>query len=158
MRPAAAETLEPTYSTAFERLVEGDGVPPNEDLVGLLAYAFYKRDKRELIISDRATPDQLQGYHAILTPSVRARYREHALMRLEDYGERAIEHARPEIEEWTRKAEILAARDRIIEAVRASTSWRTIVLWNVVAWLLTLTITFLVALGFGAVTVTIDPG
>jgi len=72
--------------------------------------------------------------------------------------ERAIEHARPEIEEWTRKAEILAARDRIIEAVRASTSWRTIVLWNVVAWLLTLTITFLVALGFGAVTVTIDPG
>jgi|GEM_PF-1726201 len=158
MRPAAAETLEPTCSTAFERLVEGDGVPPNEDLVGLLAYAFYKRDKRELIISDRATPDQLQGYHAILTPSVRARYREHALMRLEDYGERAIEHARPEIEEWTRKAEILAARDRIIEAVRASTSWRTIVLWNVVAWLLTLTITFLVALGFGAVTVTIDPG
>lgn len=45
------------HSTAFERLVDASRGPDDEDLVGLLAYAYYKRDKRDLARSGDATDD-----------------------------------------------------------------------------------------------------
>lgn len=149
--------IEPTYSTAYERLVDANRSPGDEDLVGMLAYAFYKADKRELARSGDFSPEQLRQHYKTLTTGQIDLYRAAALRRLEQYAQLVVDQTRPQIEEETREAHLEVAKGEIISAVKASTSWRTIIAWNVVAWLITLAITFLVAVGFGNLTLTINP-
>ena len=148
---------DPGYSTAFERLIDTHRERGDEDVVGMLAYAFYKRDKRVLSQTGVLSEERLREHHKTLTDGQIDLYRGAALQRLERYAESVVVDLRPQIEEETRVGAIESAKAEIIATVQASTSWRTIVAWNVVAWLLTLAITFLVAVGFGNLTLTINP-
>ena len=80
------------YSTAFEKLA-GDG----NDLIGLVAYALYKRHKRAWIIEanpgDRAIQDH---HHQIVDPYIKSlRDTAHAL--LAKYGDERVEEAKPHL-------------------------------------------------------------
>lgn len=123
----------------------------------MLAYALYKRDKRDIAQSGVLIEERLREHYKTLTAGQIDLYRGAALQRLERYAESVVVDLRPQIEEETRVDAIESAKAAIISTVKASTSWRTIVVWNVVAWLLTLAITFLVAVGFGNLTLTINP-
>ncbi|MGP9821088.1 hypothetical protein ACTZWW_13820 [Salinarimonas sp. NSM] len=123
----------------------------------LLAYALYERDKRELVDADGIAPERLVDHHLLLSSGQIELYKSSAYERLERFALIVVDEVKPQLEEETRTRAIEVAKAEIIAAVRASTSWRTIVVWNVVAWLLTLAITFLVAVGFGNLTLTINP-
>lgn len=119
------------YSTAFEKLVDTENV--DEDLVGLLAYAYYKRDKRDLAIGGEFSEEQLADHHRRLTDRLVRQYRENALIRLESYSNEVLERARPQIAEETRTESIEAARSDIIDSVKTASVWWHSVLWNVIA-------------------------
>ncbi len=138
---------ERAYSNAFDRLVSLDDT--NEDIVGLLAYALYKRDKRDLARSGDLDPDHIRNHHKTLTPGLLSQYRESALRHLESYSADVVLSAKPEIEEEARIESILAAQNRVIEVVMERTSGGMAVVLNVVAWLISLAITFLVAFSSG---------
>lgn len=145
-------------STAFERLVRDPAGQDGDDVVGLLAYAYYERDKRDLAASDELSDEQLREHHRILTPGLVEQYRENALRRLESYARTVVASVEPEIRESTRTDALVAAKNDIIAQIRASTSWRLTISLNVLAWLISLAITFLVAVGFGKISIGISPG
>ena len=130
----------------------------DDDLVGLLAYAYYKRDKRDRALLGSATEEELRQHHTILTPGLIDQYRESALRRLEAYAKTVVAEVEPEIQANARLAEIENAKIAIIDSVRTSTAWWQSILWNVVAWLISLAITILVAFGFGKIVVNITSG
>jgi hypothetical protein len=84
-------------------------------------------------------------------------YRENALRRLEAYATSVVASVEPDIQERTRTDAINSAKGEIISAVHASTSWWQAIIWNVVAWLISLAITLLVAVGLGKVVFQIAP-
>jgi hypothetical protein len=145
------------YSKAFERLVKLDD-PADDDLVGLLAYATYKRDKRDYALSGENSEDDLKTHYKLLTPGLIEQYRANAFRRLEIYGEQVVLSAEPEIQERTRTEAITGSKDEIIRSVRDSTKWWLSIVLNVVAWLISLAITFLVAVGSGKISFNIIPG
>lgn len=98
----------------------------------------------------------MKVHHLTLTPGVVAQYRETALRRLERYAEQVVDRARPQIEDETRTGAIEFAKDRIVEVVKDRTSPAYTVFFNVIAWLITLPITFLVAVSFGKLTLTVN--
>ncbi len=133
---------EDSYSNAFDKLIAENGEA--DDLIGFLAYALYKKDKRELALSGKLDPERLREFHKTLTDGSVQRYREQALSKLETYSEAVVRDAEPEIQEATRTEAVEAAKNAIIREIKSATSaWNSIVL-NVVAWLITLGITALV--------------
>ncbi|WP_349369669.1 hypothetical protein [Salinarimonas sp.] len=142
---------------SIERFVQPTDDNGERVLVGLLAFAVYEQDTRELIGAEGVAPEQVDGHHLLLTSGQIELYKASAHVHVERLARTVLDQLRPEIEEETRTQAIDAAKSEIVATVRASTSWRTVVLFNVVAWLLTLAITFLVAVGFGNLTLTINP-
>lgn len=138
------DSLSQTYSTAFERLVRDE-----DDLIGLLAYAHYKSDKRDLARSGTVGPDDLARHHLTLTDRLIQQYRDNALRRLEAYAEQVVSAAEPEIQERTRTDAIEANANVILTELRSRTLWWQAILWNVLAWLISLAITGLVLVGGG---------
>ncbi len=138
------------FSTAFERIVR-ESEAGDEDIIGLLAYAIYKRDKRDLAVNRSIEQAYLNQHHKVLTPGLIEQYREGALRRLEAYSSAVLAQAEPDIREGARVEAVEKARDDVIAVVRSSTTWWLSILWNVVAWLISLTIIFLVTVGTGKV-------
>jgi hypothetical protein len=145
------------YSKAFERLVRPGEDKDEDDLVGLLAYAYYKRDKRDLVLTRELSEELLKDHYKTLTPGLIEQYRESALRRLESYAQTVVATVEPEIRETTRVEAITTAKNEMIAAVESSTKWWLSILWNVVAWLISLAITFLVIAGLGKITIGISP-
>ena len=145
------------YSRAFERLVRPGEERDEDDLVGLLADAYYKRDKRDLVLTGELSENLLKDHHRTLTPGLIEQYRESALRRLEAYAQTVVATVEPELRETTRLDAIISARNEVIAAVESSTKWWLSILWNVVAWLISLAITFLVIAGLGKITIGISP-
>lgn len=144
------------YSNAFELLVKGEN-EETDDITGLLAYAFYKRDKRARALAIGSDAPEIRNHHTILTPGLVEQYRETALRRLEAYAKSAIEQVEPEIQKNAQQAELQAVKSEIVAKIESKASpWQSI-LWNVVAWLISLAITFLIAVGFGRLSLTINP-
>jgi len=141
------------YSTAFEQIIDIDNI--DDDVVGHLAYAYYKRDKRELALRGDLDPTVLARHHLMLTPRLIQQYRDNALLRLESYAEAVLDRSRPQIEEETRVTAIEASEARILSRIRAATAWWQNIVWNVVAWLITLAITVLVLASTGAVSINV---
>lgn len=141
------------YSTAFERLIDVGNI--DDDVVGHLAYAYYKRDKRELAAQGQLDEQTLMQHHLTLTPRLIQQYRDSALLRLESYAEAVLERSRPQIQEETRTDAILGAEARLGERIERSTVWWQSILWNVIAWLITLAITFLVLASTGSLSISI---
>jgi hypothetical protein len=145
------------YSKAFERLVRPGEAGDDGDLVGLLAYAYYKRDKRELVLTGELPDELLRDHYKTLTSGLIEQYRESALRRLEAYAQTVVATVEPEIREGTRTEAITSAKNEVIAAVQNSTTWWLAILWNVLAWLISLAITFLVIAGLGKITIGISP-
>lgn len=155
MTAPTGEQLESAFSTAFERIVRDDP-GGDEDIIGLLAYAIYKRDKRDLALGQTFDSDQLRQHHKMLTHGLIEQYREGALRRLEAYSSAVLAQAEPDIREAARIEAVERARDDVIAAVRTSTSWWLSIILNVVAWLISLAVTFLVAVGAGKISLQIS--
>jgi hypothetical protein len=116
---------EPAYTRVYESLVEAD-----DDVIGLVAYALYKQDKRDWIISwrerhgDQPGPQHLDAFvSGKLTPGQHDRYRTAARNILDAYALTAVEAERPLIERR-------AISDRIETAAKhiegAGAWWRQI--------------------------------
>jgi hypothetical protein len=144
---------ERAYSVAFEKLVDLNNV--DDDVVGLLAYSYYKRDKRELAIGSDISSAELASHHKMLTEYLVRQYRESALLRLEAYATDVLERAKPELQEQTRVDAINSAKIEIIEKLTDASVWWRSILWNLIAWLLSLAITFIILASTKAVTINI---
>lgn len=143
-----------SFSTAFDKLVRGD--ESDADIVGLLAYALYKRDKREVAATGSLDHAHLRDHHKTLTSGLQTQYRDSALRLLEEYSNAVVTRAEPQIQAAARIDAIEQARDVIIAEVKTSTAWWLSILWNVIAWLISLAIVFLVTVGTGKVSLQIN--
>lgn len=99
------------YSRAFETLIR----EPDEDIVGLLAYAFFKASIRERAQSGQDIPRHLRNPTQADTQAYRGR----AERILEQYAAKAIEDAEPSIT----AAAHGSAKDEIIAEVRSRTGF-----------------------------------
>jgi hypothetical protein len=108
------------YNRVFESFVLDEN-----DQVGLVAYALYKRDKREFLITWRTkygvppTPDQVAAFVAsVLTEGQRQRYRAGGQANLDAYAGKALEKERPLIAQAAITERIEAAVRQIERASR----------------------------------------
>lgn len=150
---SGTEQSDRAFSTAFDKLVQGS--EGEADIVGLLAYALYKRDKREVAATQAIDASHLRDHHKTLTSGLLTQYRESALRLLEAYSQAVVDRAEPEIRAAARIEAVDSARDAIVREIKNSTAWGWSILWNVVAWLISLAIVFLVTVGTGKVSLQI---
>lgn len=136
------------YSKAFEKIAKLDDLD-DDDVIGLLAYAYYKKHKRELARSGLSA-DDLAKQHMYLTDIQIDQFRNSALHRLERYASQVVDKVRPSIEEKTRVERIDAAEREIINVVKSSSSPKMAIGVNLLAWLISLGISFLVLTTAGA--------
>lgn len=108
---ALPESAEP--NRAYEQLVSGD-----DDLVGLIAYSLYKKDKRDFYIGwqeQHGAPPQADHVRAftatVLTLAQQLRYRTAARDMIDAYAKTVSDAEKPLIEKG-------AVTDRFEEAVR----------------------------------------
>ncbi len=121
--PVAADVRRP--SQVYSHLVEGE-----DDVIGLVAYALYKQDKREFLESWEKqrgtvpTGDQLEAFSTTqLTAGQRERYRTAARQVLDAYAGVAVESERGHIVEQAVTARIERAAGR---AEAAGSFWRLV--------------------------------
>lgn len=102
----------PRYNKVFEFYAESSG--DELDLVGLVAYSIYKRQKRDWILrhqkEHRARPSDQEIAAVIsnfLTDDMRTTLRERAQDFLTEYGETFVEAAEPEIVEEALNSEMV---------------------------------------------------
>jgi hypothetical protein len=102
------------YNTVYEKLVQHD-----DDLVGLIAYALYKQNKRDWLVEHRnrkakdPTEAEMSAYLTSqqLDGTVRM-YRERAAAVLDEFGKQVIDRATPDIQ-----------RDAVAGSIEKSLSW-----------------------------------
>jgi hypothetical protein len=117
MRPAQT----PPRNLVYDHLVEGD-----DDVIGLITYSLYKKDKRDWIIAWRnqhgtdPSPDQVEAFVAAqMTFAQRDRYRTAARQVLDAYASVAVEMEKPLI-----VREGIAGRvDDAVKRVESSGRW-----------------------------------
>jgi len=124
MQPVQAGTRGahiPAPNRVFDHLVEGD-----DDVIGLICYSLYKRDKRDWILAWRRqhdaepTADQVEAFVAgQMTHAQRDRYRSAARQVLDAYASVAVEMEKPLI-----VREGIAGRvDEAVKRVESSGRW-----------------------------------
>ncbi|MBO31348.1 MAG: hypothetical protein CL439_08105 [Acidimicrobiaceae bacterium] len=128
-RKQADEAKEQGYSLAFDNIVQDE-----DDVVGLLAYALYKRAVREDAEAGRAT----LGHKRNPSPTVVETYRSAAERRLSEVIEASIDEARPELQISAALDAIGTAKSDLREHVTRRTNWLPQLVTNVVAWAFTL--------------------
>jgi hypothetical protein len=127
----SASQPDKSYSKAFETFVQDP-----EDIVGLLAYGFFKAGIRERAAAGQDVPRELRNPTQADTEAYRGR----AERTLELYATKAIEDAEPGIT----AAAHSVAKDEIIREVRKRTGFGTAVASGVVAWIITILLTIAV--------------
>lgn len=137
----AAENAD--YSRAFEVFVSSE--PDQDDVVGLLAYALYKKAVREAVIGGRR---QVPAPHRTPSPTEREAYRGAAERLLQRVAQASVDAARPEILQAGFDAQIARAESEIKELVRSRTRVGAAIGTNLVAWIITLAVTVLVVNAF----------
>ncbi len=111
----------PPRNLVYDHLVEGD-----DDVIGLICYSLYKKDKRDWIIAWRnqhatdPAPDQVEAFVAAqMTFAQRDRYRTAARQVLDAYASVAVEMEKPLI-----VREGIAGRvDEAVKRVESSGRW-----------------------------------
>lgn len=125
------------YSKAFDNFVQGD-----DDIVGLLAYALFKRAIREEAEQGkRSSGNTRNPSKTVVTTNRQAAERE-----LSEVISASIEAAKPEIQGSAALSAIENARGDIIVHVSNRTGFVHALLTNVLAWAFTLLITVLILL------------
>jgi hypothetical protein len=123
------------YSRAFDNIVQDE-----EDVVGLLAYALYKRAIRE----DAQQGQRSNGDTRNPSRTVVETYRQAAERTLSGVIAGSLEAARPELQISAASDAIENAEVRIIGHVSSRTSFGQALLTNIVAWGFTLFVTVLI--------------
>ncbi len=126
------------YSRAFELLVQDD-----DDLTGLLAYALYKQSIREASAQGKAVHPSRD--RSLTSTEVRA-WREVADGMLSAFASSIIDQSRSGIVETAVRDDIRNLKSSLSLELQRSTSWKTAVVVNLVAWLLSIAITILVVM------------
>lgn len=105
-------------------------VTSESDLVGAVAYAFYKSDKRDFILKENLPPNhpEISNYHKHLGPAARTALRERAKVALDIYTTGVAKEAAARA-----KTDILAAIDRTEALVLSRTRFWSSVFASVVA-------------------------
>jgi hypothetical protein len=124
------------YSQAFERLVQGD-----DDLTGLLAYALYKKAIREA--AEQGRPVYRSEHRSPVGTEVAA-YRNAADNKLTVFASSILEQSRADIVNTAIRSDIAEVAGRLQTEIRQAASWRSAILTNLVAWLLSIAVTFLI--------------
>ena len=113
--PSMRPTGPRPYSRVYDHLVEGE-----DDVIGLVAYALYKQDKRDWFISwKRAhdaepTPDHVEAFvNGQMTTAQRERYRAGARQVLDSYAFVAVEAEKPLITQTAVAGRVEAAVAKI---------------------------------------------
>jgi len=133
-------TGDPQYSRAFDNIVQDE-----DDVVGLLAYALYKRAIRE----DAQEGRRSSGDGRNPSRTVVETYRRAAEMTLSEVIQNSLEQARPELQVSAALDAVDGARSDIIEHVTRRTNWLPALVTNVVAWAFTLLIATLLLSSLG---------
>jgi len=131
----ATEHYQAPYSRAFDNIVQDE-----EDVVGLLAYALYKRAIRE----DAQQGQRSSGDTRNPSRTVVETYRQAAERTLSQVIAGSLEAARPELQISAASDAVENAEIRIISHVNSRTSFGQALLTNIVAWGFTLFVTVLI--------------
>jgi hypothetical protein len=129
---------QPSYSVAFERFVQDD-----DDLIGLIAYALYKANIREAVISNQAVHT---GSNRSPTSGDVAAYRGQAQTLLGEFAQSMIEQSKPQLIKAEFGSELESAKTEIVSAINGRTNFWYAILTNVVGWLISIAITLIVVL------------
>jgi hypothetical protein len=128
-----------SYSRAFDNIVQDE-----DDIVGLLAYALYKRAIRE----EAQTGRHSNGDTRNPSRTVVETYRQAAERTLSEVINSSLEAARPELQASAALDAVEAARANLSEHISRRTGFGQAISTNIVAWALTLVITVLILLAF----------
>jgi len=123
------------YSRAFDNIVQDE-----DDVVGLLAYALYKRSIRE----DAQQGQRSNGDTRNPSRTVVETYRQAAERTLSVVISGSLEAARPELQISAASDAIETAEVKIISHVSRRTSFGQALLTNIVAWGFTLFLTVMI--------------
>lgn len=134
------------HSRAFENLTGGNP----DDIVGLLAYAIYKRAIRENIRAGNAAAPGA-GRNP-LTTEVEA-FRSQAERALERFAEKTVEQARPGIEERAIIGDVRARADELRALIEARTTWWSAFSVNVAASFFMIVLTIVIVVSVKAPTI-----
>jgi hypothetical protein len=124
-----------SHSRAFETFVSGQ-----DDLIGLIAYALYKQNLREVAQSGRPLP---LAAARVPTPTEVSAYRGDAERKLQTFAANVVDVATPDIVERGVGIAIDAAKVELVEVINRRTSAKTAIVTNLAAWVITLAITVL---------------
>lgn len=91
------------HNPVYETLVVDD------DLVGMIAYAIYKKAKREWVLTASPTADEQARYYNMITPTQLDLYRSKVEAKLATFANEAINEA---ANEYRRKALTLLSSQR----------------------------------------------
>lgn len=128
---------QPQYSRAFDNFVLDQ-----DDVVGLLAYALYKRAIRE----EAQAGQRSNGDTRNPSRTVVETYRQAAERTLSGVIDSSLEAARPELQISAASDAIERAEVRILSHVSRKTSFGQALLTNIVAWGFTLFVTVMILL------------
>jgi hypothetical protein len=127
------------YSRAFDNIVQDEN-----DVVGLLAYALYKRAIRE----EAEAGNRSDGDGRNPSRTVVETYRAAAERKIEEVVQQTFDAAQPELQMSAAIDAVETARSNIVEHVTNRTAWLPAVITNVLAWAFTLFITLLAFMAF----------
>ncbi|WP_349601241.1 hypothetical protein [Azospirillum argentinense] len=131
-----------SFSKAFDNMVQG-----SDDTVGLLAYALFKQAIRE----DAARGVRTNGATRDPTATMVEVFRSSAKRRLEEFANKAIVEATPDLQQ-SGFSNAVTALTQNLDAVQANlmthveqrTNWKSAIGTNLVAWVITLAVTVLI--------------
>lgn len=112
------------YNRVYEKLVGNDS-----ELVGMLAYAIYKKMKREWILANRPSRAEVDGFHKTVTETQLELCRNEASGLLVKYADAVLEQSAPAYRQDGANSEIVA------EVKRQQSLWKNILV-NVVGSIL----------------------
>lgn len=148
-----AGQTEDKFNTIFKRLVSGP-----DDLVGMVAYGIYKQEKRDWIIrfqtekGRRPNEAEVWAFNEHFSETALARLRSEAESMLIAFAESVVESRTPDIAKGIMASGMEDLSKAIEQSttdvkgyVKAQTSPGWAIVWNTVAWLISVVITVAVA-------------
>lgn len=135
MEGKGGQPAEGSYSRAFDNIVQDE-----DDVVGLLAYALYKRAIREEAQSGQRSNGDTRNPSRTVVQT----YRQAAERTLSEVIENALQAARPELQASAALDAIETSRAGLSEHITRRTGIGQAILVNIVAWALTLVLTVLI--------------
>jgi hypothetical protein len=135
MRGSGPESTEKPYSRAFDNIVQDE-----DDFVGLVAYALFKRAIRE----EAQAGQHSNGDTRTPTATVVQTYRQAAERTLSGVIDSALEAARPELQVSATLDAIETTKSSLREHITNRTGFFSAIVSNVIAWAVTLGLTVLI--------------